>query len=521
MPRDVSELRDAAAIAVERGKLDKALALYDELEELEPESPMWPKRLGETHRRAGNNRSAVAAFERSVDKYVETGFLVQAIAVCKLILQIDPMHQATQDRLIELNQPAKPKAAASTQPIAPAAAKPPTREMVIDNPMIKRGRDFGIENPVVVRPSQALPGRRHKQITLPPPRAAFDAVPLEDLVPNSERRKHQDGTDTGVTMIQLDFDDLELVEPMDVDLDSVEIDMSTDRPKPPISVTAADKPAKPPSMPPRARTALTTTPLFSQIAPPVLERLVQRMSLVELVPDQILFCEGEPGAALYVISEGEVAVESGTTELARLGPSEFFGEIAIVTDLPRSATIRAVVRTELLAIDREVVRDAAAEYPELITVLLRFVRERLVDRVARTSELFRPFNDDERAQLAAGFELLEIAPEISLVTEGERADGLYVVMAGTLEVRRANAPKPIARLGSGDVFGELSLLANAGAMASVVSRSRVVALRLPQARFNELIMTHPQVLEYLGELSAKRSPPTASDSVVDFHIDML
>jgi hypothetical protein len=60
--RDPHQLREEAATAVARGKLDIALALYSELEELEPTAAAWPKRVGETHRRLGDSASAVIAF---------------------------------------------------------------------------------------------------------------------------------------------------------------------------------------------------------------------------------------------------------------------------------------------------------------------------------------------------------------------------------------------------------------------------------------------------------------------------
>jgi CRP-like cAMP-binding protein len=271
---------------------------------------------------------------------------------------------------------------------------------------------------------------------------------------------------------------------------------------------------------PAARRALLTTPLFPQVSPRVLEKLIARMSLVELAPQEVLFREGETGQELFVISEGEVAVDIKTVELARLGPSAFFGEIALVTDLPRSATIRALTRVELLAIDREVIRDAAAENPEVITVLLRFVRDRLIDRITRTSELFAPFTEDERHALSARFELVEVVPDAVLITQGERADGLYLVVAGKVEVWRDGEPA-MAALGTGDVFGELSLLAGGGSTANVRSVTRVLALRMPAATFQEVIMTHPQVLAYLGELAGRRTPRAEADDFVDLHLDML
>ena len=75
-------------------------------------------------------------------------------------------------------------------------------------------------------------------------------------------------------------------------------------------------------------------------------------------PGQIVFREGDRGDWLYIVTEGEVEVlkndGAGTAApLRRLGPGECFGEIALVSDRPRSATVRAVCATNVLAVDRE------------------------------------------------------------------------------------------------------------------------------------------------------------------------
>jgi len=270
---------------------------------------------------------------------------------------------------------------------------------------------------------------------------------------------------------------------------------------------------------PAARRALRETPLFADVSPQMLERLIARMRLVELSPGDELMHEGDTGRELFVISEGEVVVETAGTELARLGPGAFVGEIALVTDLPRSATIRAATRVELLEIDRDVVRDAAVDHPEIVTVLLRFVRDRLIDRITRTSELFQPFTAAERRALSHRFELVEVVPDAVMITQGEPTDGLYLVVAGKVEVRR-DGEAPLATLTTGDVFGELSLLGGGGSTANVRSVTRVLALRMPATTFREVIMTHPQVLAYLAELADRRTRP-AQPAFVDLHLDML
>src|SRR5829696_2063551 len=104
MAKDARALREEAAEATATGKYKRALAAYLELELLEPRDAQWPKRAGETYRRLGNNKHAIEAFNRAAERYAQNGFLVQAIAVCKLVLQIDPQHVDTLRRLSTMNE---------------------------------------------------------------------------------------------------------------------------------------------------------------------------------------------------------------------------------------------------------------------------------------------------------------------------------------------------------------------------------------------------------------------------------
>ena len=85
------------------GKYKRALGAYLQLETLEPRDAQWAKRAGETYRKLNRKNDAIVAFNRSADRYAQDGFLVQAIAVCKLILQIDPSHDAAVQRIAAMN----------------------------------------------------------------------------------------------------------------------------------------------------------------------------------------------------------------------------------------------------------------------------------------------------------------------------------------------------------------------------------------------------------------------------------
>ena len=188
------------------------------------------------------------------------------------------------------------------------------------------------------------------------------------------------------------------------------------------------------------------------------------------------------------------------TELSRLGPGAFLGEVALVTDQPRAATAVCAAPAELLRIDRHTLSRVLANHGDVLRAVLRFVRDRLVDRWMRTSPLFRPFNDAQRIELAGKFKFLEIDAGTVVLGTGERPDGLYIVLAGQfLVVRNGSA---VAQLGPGDLIGETALLSGGAFKSDVVARGKGLALCLPAVVFREVIMTHPHVLEYVGEQAA-------------------
>jgi len=87
-------------------------------------------------------------------------------------------------------------------------------------------------------------------------------------------------------------------------------------------------------------------------------------------PGQVIFREGDRGDWLYVVTEGEVEVLKtvpgrGEQPLRRLGVGDCFGEIALVSDMARSATVRAVSATNVLAVDREAFQAMFASLPPM------------------------------------------------------------------------------------------------------------------------------------------------------------
>jgi len=250
-----------------------------------------------------------------------------------------------------------------------------------------------------------------------------------------------------------------------------------------------------------ARFVLPKTPFFSVLTPELFRMAVDRVRLVQLATGEVLFAKGDPGDSLFVVAWGEIAILV-PQEVARLSEGDFFGEIALLSNRPRTAMARATMDSQVLAIDRALLNDLITASPELLKVLLRFLRERLMATLAQTSPIFAPFTELERIGLAARFQFLEIDEGLCIVEEGAKSPGLFVLLSGAADVMASG--RNIGHLVEGDVFGELSLIGGQVAGANVVARGKCFVLFLPRVEFTELIMTHPQVLEHVSAVAEAR-----------------
>ena len=104
--------------------------------------------------------------------------------------------------------------------------------------------------------------------------------------------------------------------------------------------------------PPAGLPLLQSIPMFASLAPAVLDSLARRLTTVRVTAGDVFVREGEAADRFYVIVSGLVEVTQGVRVLRREGPGEFFGEIGLLRDVPRTASISAVEDTELLAMDR-------------------------------------------------------------------------------------------------------------------------------------------------------------------------
>ena len=98
---------------------------------------------------------------------------------------------------------------------------------------------------------------------------------------------------------------------------------------------------------------LLADPVFEHVGGAAVARVADRVEALSAVAGDVVIAEGEPGDRYYLIVEGTVAVTIGAHFVGTMGEGESFGEIALLRDVPRSATVTCVTDVELLAISRD------------------------------------------------------------------------------------------------------------------------------------------------------------------------
>jgi CRP-like cAMP-binding protein len=272
---------------------------------------------------------------------------------------------------------------------------------------------------------------------------------------------------------------------------------------------------------------LPRAPLFSHLDGDAFVELARALKVRRFLPGQTVIEQGAEGSSFFMVANGEVNVDrilpvtereraAGETDLAvhlaRLGPGSIFGEMAMVSRAPRSATVEAAVPVVLLEADRDSVEMAALAAPQVGDEVVEHCRRRMLGNLLLLSPILRPLDPARRAAVLREFEMQFLERGTVLIHEGELATGLFLLVSGEVEVTRQEGGEPLvlARLGPGDVVGEISLVLRRPATATVAALHATTVFHLPADRFLDLVRDHADLLAELYEMAIRRESETLS-----------
>ena len=207
--------------------------------------------------------------------------------------------------------------------------------------------------------------------------------------------------------------------------------------------------------------------------------------------------QGEPGDNFYMVEAGRFAVEVDGREVVEIGPGGSFGELALMYNTPRAATVRSLVPGgRLLQVDRATFRRVIIDVA---------YRKRLLhmDRL-RAMPLLATLSDAEVGRVADALQPCLFPPGTDVVRQGEPGATFYIIADGHAAVSRDGAH--VARLGPGDFFGELALLNRRPRAATVTALEPLHCLSLGEADFVRLLGPLKDILKRSQDQYLKYQP---------------
>jgi CRP/FNR family cyclic AMP-dependent transcriptional regulator len=128
---------------------------------------------------------------------------------------------------------------------------------------------------------------------------------------------------------------------------------------------------------------LKSTPLFAGCSKSELRELAKTADELDLREGTVLTREGRPGREFFVLIEGTATVTKKGKKIADLGPGDWLGEIALITDSPRTATVTATSPVDVLVITDRRFRSVVETMPSIALKVLARVGERLASDAHR------------------------------------------------------------------------------------------------------------------------------------------
>ena len=215
--------------------------------------------------------------------------------------------------------------------------------------------------------------------------------------------------------------------------------------------------------------------------------IVDAMEEKKCFKNETVIKEGEDGDCLYVVASGTLACtkvfkgNSDSTFLKRYEAGEAFGELALLYNAPRAATITSDAKSLLYVLDRatfnHIVKDANIRKREKYEQYLKKIK------------LLETMDDYERNQVSEAFKDIKYTAGQTIIKEGEEGRDLFFLLTGEAAAFKSinGENKEVKHYESGDYFGELALLRNEPRAATIVAKSDCTCVSMDRHSFKRML----------------------------------
>ncbi|XP_076067395.1 cGMP-dependent protein kinase for isoform X2 [Oratosquilla oratoria] len=232
------------------------------------------------------------------------------------------------------------------------------------------------------------------------------------------------------------------------------------------------------------------------------KEIVESMYNVDSAAGDIIIKEGEVGSMLYIMEDGRVEVSKEGKHLCYMSPGKVFGELAILYNCQRTATIKANTKCKLWAIDRKCFQ----------TIMMRtgLIRQAEYTNFLKSVPTFSSMPEETLIKIADVLEEKDYMQGDYIIRQGARGDTFFIISKGRVRVTMRDAgsleEKYIRTLSKGEFFGEKALQGEDIRTANIIADDAdgVTCLVIVRESFNQLIGNLEQIRTRYGSEDKSR-----------------
>lgn len=252
------------------------------------------------------------------------------------------------------------------------------------------------------------------------------------------------------------------------------------------SIALPKNPKKSPEAIERIKKAVKDQIIFSRLTELQLGMLQGAMTEHAVPAGSNVITQGEKGNHFFIVDSGELNVfitadEPGAQpqRVKSFGPGDSFGELALMYNCPRTATITAATDAVLWSLDRVSFR--------MIVLEANTKKASMYESFLEKVTLLAPLSKEQRNRMVDALEEVAVSAKESIINEGDEGTHFYIIVEGEVSITKSGTDGELARRKTGDYFGELSLRTGAPTIASVHAATPCKLVRMDRGAFQRLL----------------------------------
>lgn len=234
--------------------------------------------------------------------------------------------------------------------------------------------------------------------------------------------------------------------------------------------------------------AISQNYIFASLNKEDLDDVVMSMEIVDVSAGENIVTQGQDGEYYYVISTGKFTVIVNNKPVSQLTEGASFGELALLYNSPRQATIRADSNAVVFSLDRETYKFIVAQSSSNRTLEIK--------KALATVPLLSELTEEQLEKLSDTVEIFPYNAGDVIIKKGAAGNVFYIIKEGSVAVTEMGAQFADHNLGPGEYFGERALLTGEPRAATITAKTAVKVMALDRENFDQLLGPLRDVLDH-------------------------